>query len=152
MRYFVISPDGQKYGPADVPTLNQWIIEARLNSTSMLEDEAGSRLVASAVSGLNFPMQPPPTAAHSNYPRVGPQGAAPIYQQVDTGGSEATRSIVLGGVSIVLGFIFAYAGLATGIYGVIAGVGGLTKGSKKAYIGLALSIIGIVMWVAKRFM
>lgn len=26
MNYFVISNDGQKYGPADVPTLNQWAL------------------------------------------------------------------------------------------------------------------------------
>jgi hypothetical protein len=56
MRYYVIADDGQKYGPADVPTLNQWAQEGRLLPTSMLEDEAsGARVAASTVTGIGFP-------------------------------------------------------------------------------------------------
>jgi len=60
VRYFVIANDGQKYGPADVATLNQWIVEGRLLPNQMLEDEAsGARVAASSVPGLNFQVQPP---------------------------------------------------------------------------------------------
>lgn len=58
MRYFVIASDGQRYGPADIPTLNQWIADGRLTADMMLEGENGGRMVASSVPGLMFG-QPP---------------------------------------------------------------------------------------------
>jgi len=58
VRYFVIGDDGQKYGPADLATLNSWIGEQRLLPTQQLEEEtSGVRMAASAVQGLNFPLQ-----------------------------------------------------------------------------------------------
>ena len=50
-----MTPDGQKFGPADVPTLQQWANEGRLLSTSLLEEEiSGNRIQASAVPGLHI--------------------------------------------------------------------------------------------------
>lgn len=68
MRYFVITSDGQKYGPADVPLLSQWAREGRLSPTSMLEGEDGTQVVASQLPGLSFPetaapMTPPVQSA-----------------------------------------------------------------------------------------
>lgn len=58
MNYFVIAPDGQKYGPADIEVLNQWIREGRLYPATLLEPtEGGPQVPASSVSGLNFPGQ-----------------------------------------------------------------------------------------------
>lgn len=55
MEYFVIGPDGRKYGPASIDTLNQWAREGRLLPTSELEDSvAGTRLSAASVPGLVF--------------------------------------------------------------------------------------------------
>lgn len=55
MRYFVVTPDGQRYGPADIPTLQQWVQEGRIVPSAMLEEEiSGNRVQASAVPGLNF--------------------------------------------------------------------------------------------------
>lgn len=55
MNYYVIASDGQKYGPADINTLNQWIREGRLFPGTMLEPEAGGPAVpASSVAGLAF--------------------------------------------------------------------------------------------------
>jgi hypothetical protein len=83
MRYFVIGDDGQKYGPADVATLNSWITEGRLLATTLLENEAtGERVAAQALPGLAFdavgiPTRIPPTATppsgpgYSAYPRPG---------------------------------------------------------------------------------
>lgn len=58
MRYFVIAPDGQKYGPADLNTLNQWVREGRVTQQMMLEGEDGLRMVAGSVVGLMFPGAP----------------------------------------------------------------------------------------------
>jgi hypothetical protein len=126
VRYYVLSDDGQKYGPADVPTLNQWIAENRLLPTQMLEEEAsGARFAARAVPGLNFPMpagSPPPTGpagtapggpAYSGYYR-GPQ-AGPV----DDGSREITPAWILFAVGIFACCFSTYGGFlvpAAGVY------------------------------------
>jgi hypothetical protein len=71
MQYFVIAPDGQKYGPADIATLNQWAAEGRLTPTTELEDASTmTRLSAASVPGIMFP----------GGPAAAPPGAAPGYQ------------------------------------------------------------------------
>ncbi len=56
-QYFVIGPDGNKYGPADPATLTQWAAENRLSPTSMLEEAAtGVQIEAQRVSGIIFPV------------------------------------------------------------------------------------------------
>ncbi len=136
MRYFVIGEDGQKYGPADVATLQNWIGEHRLLPTQQLEEEgSGIRLAASAVSGLNFPVADRPA------PTPGPQGPGPqapgpqaptgpgyipppagmAYQSyarntggIDDGKNDLTLAWVLGAFGIcclpleIVGLVFAY--------------------------------------------
>jgi hypothetical protein len=77
VRYFVIGDDGQKYGPADIATLQSWVGEGRLLPTQQVEEEgSGIRMAASAINGLKFPHQAPP----------GPQQPAPgAYQQPPAG-------------------------------------------------------------------
>ncbi|MBV6458881.1 MAG: hypothetical protein HONBIEJF_02020 [Fimbriimonadaceae bacterium] len=56
MEYYVLGADGNKYGPADVPTLNTWAQEGRVLPTTLLEDfQTGQKLQASAVVGMQFP-------------------------------------------------------------------------------------------------
>ncbi|MCE9557323.1 MAG: hypothetical protein K8R88_00075 [Armatimonadetes bacterium] len=75
MRYFVIYPDGTRYGPADLHTLNQWASERRLDPTMMLEEEvSGTQMMASTVLGLYFPA-----------------GASPVPPQGEFGGAAYTR-------------------------------------------------------------
>jgi len=100
MRYFVIGDDGQKYGPADVATLNSWITEGRLLATTLLENElTGERISAQATPGLVFaavgvptpagyagpggPRQPEQPGGYVAYPRAEMPGAGP---QVVPGG------------------------------------------------------------------
>lgn len=76
VRYFVIAADGQKYGPADVATLNDWITQGRLLPTTQLQSEADNELVAaSGVPALKF--QTRPVAAASAPPQVGPANISP---------------------------------------------------------------------------
>lgn len=86
MPYFVLAADNQKYGPADIATLNEWIQENRIGPETVLEDEAsGNREPAKMIQGLNFtfrgPVMPPPAAVvpppsyeelYSGYPRPEP--------------------------------------------------------------------------------
>ena len=68
MNYYVVAEDGQKYGPADVNTLNQWAQEGRLQPTSILEDvTTGARLHASQIVGINFHIAPNPNFQQPSY-------------------------------------------------------------------------------------
>ncbi len=56
MKFYVHSKDGQKFGPADIATLNQWIKEGRLSrDTELEEDETEKKRRARDVAGLDFP-------------------------------------------------------------------------------------------------
>ena len=81
MRYYVIAPDGQRYGPADVSVLNQWVMEGRLAADSEVEREGdGERMTLSRVEGVAF-ASPAPMAAPA-VPQVpqAPQAPSPPYQ------------------------------------------------------------------------
>lgn len=66
MSYYVIAPDGQKYGPAELTLLNQWVVEGRISSETLLEDATtGARMLATQLPGLALPTAPsiPPVQA-----------------------------------------------------------------------------------------
>ncbi len=70
MRYFVIAENGELYGPADLETLNQWILEGRIVPTSMIQEElGGARFAASLLEGLQFSTSPvpPPIGGESDF-------------------------------------------------------------------------------------
>lgn len=55
MEYMVIWSDGQKFGPADIAMLNQWIADGRIKPETELESVVdGTRLSAASLPGLNF--------------------------------------------------------------------------------------------------
>ncbi len=55
MRYYVIATDGQRYGPADIQTLQTWIGQGRIIHQTVLEEETGgARMAAGAVGALQF--------------------------------------------------------------------------------------------------
>ena len=55
MTYFVLFPDGRRFGPADKVTLQQWINEGRLHPYYLLEDAVtGGRIEARLLPGLSF--------------------------------------------------------------------------------------------------
>ena len=57
-RYFVVMPDGQRYGPATLPHLADWVREGRVLPDTVLEEaQTGQRLYASQISGLPFGLQ-----------------------------------------------------------------------------------------------
>ena len=62
MQYFVIWHDGQKFGPADLAQLNDWVKENRINADTMLESVVdGSRVRASELPGLVLPQAAAPS-------------------------------------------------------------------------------------------
>ncbi len=94
MTYYVVSADGQKYGPGDVVTLNQWAQQGRVLPTTVLEDAAtGARFAASQVPGMVFAPAPgsdyaqPPT--YQQYPRTG-------YGVSDSGDGDYQKALIFG--------------------------------------------------------
>jgi hypothetical protein len=78
VRYFVVTQDGQRFGPADVNTLQQWANEGRLLATTTLEEEiSGNRVLAGSVPGLNLGGG---TAAPYGYPTQAPTQQTPTPQ------------------------------------------------------------------------
>jgi len=120
MQYYVIGPDGNKYGPADVPTLKQWVAENRLGQQSMLEDfSSGQRLQAGQVPGLfgDAPaaaptMGAPGPAMGAPGPAMGAPTQAPYQQQyAQPGNYPRTGNADDGKVFVILGWILSVFGL-----------------------------------------
>lgn len=112
MQYFVIWPDGQKFGPADVNQLAAWAQENRINPETELESVVdGSRLKAKDLPSLTFPnanpvdpvtpavpvnndpvsqpAEPTPSATFSTEPAATPQSSTPAqYFVIGTGGQK----------------------------------------------------------------
>jgi len=77
--YVVDAATGNKYGPADVATLNQWVTEGRVLASTMLEDAAsGAQIRADRLPGLVLPGagQLPPMSPPPGVPAM---SAAPAY-------------------------------------------------------------------------
>lgn len=74
--YYVLTQEGNKYGPADLPTLNAWAMEGRLLPGFQLEEvSTGRRFPAYELAGLHFPAvnQPQPQIPQNPPAYGGPQ-------------------------------------------------------------------------------
>jgi hypothetical protein len=77
MNYFVIWPDGQKFGPATADVLTQWASEGRINRDTDLEIvETSERIKAGNVPEILFPGPTPqmgiPTTTATSQPAANP--------------------------------------------------------------------------------
>ena len=95
MQYYVIGPDGNRYGPGDVSTLKQWVAEHRLTPQTMLEDfDTGHRMPAASVAGLfEGQQQSYGVSPYANPPSPGPV-MYPRGYGYDMGSSELTSSFI----------------------------------------------------------
>jgi hypothetical protein len=56
VNYFVVLPDGQRYGPANATKLSQWVLEGRVMPDSVLQDvQSGRMMAARDVPGIQWP-------------------------------------------------------------------------------------------------
>lgn len=95
MTYYVVAPDGQKYGPGDIVQLNQWVQQGRVLPTTLLEDAStGARYAASQVPGLTFMPEQPQAPSFQQYPRTG-------YGVADNGDGDYQKALILG----IVGFL-----------------------------------------------
>lgn len=146
----MISPQGQEYGPADVPTLKQWIAESRIGHDTMLRPASGGAAVAAnLVPGL-FPSAPltpsvPPPAAnppYAAYPRAdysqAPQYMAPTENQ---GMGVIWGVVIRSALGIVLFFVLHGIGVVFAGYALYYAF--QAKQSGHRYGNIALAIAGV---------
>lgn len=155
MGFFVIADDGNKYGPADLATLNAWIAEGRLQPNTILEEvQTMERRPASAVPGLNFPgVQQQAARTYANPtmgqpgPTMGQPGGYGGYQQASYGmtglgdriSAEASSEINKAWISAVLGFLCC-CGIIP-IYGIICAGKAETLGHPQGKTAKTVNII-----------
>jgi hypothetical protein len=168
--YFVVLPDGQKFGPADVNLLNQWVAEGRILSNTMLEEaQTGRQYPASSLPGLHvataapppgsFPqpttMNPPQT--YGNYYRGGGMPAA----VGDNGQSDLTLAYVFAAIGLVMCLGVGACG-GCGLIGIVFPILGLVYANKAeqkgntgaqgakilSWVALGLQIAGLLFGLA----
>ena len=147
MQYFVISPTGQKYGPADVQTLNTWAQEGRIASTSMFEDAASGQIIpADQVPGLLIvPATPNYQNPHAQYPR------GPLVSGFDNGENDLRTAWTLAifGIisSFVMGLCCSFFSILNvfSILGIVYSSNAKKKGNPNTQNALICSIVGLVI-------
>jgi hypothetical protein len=144
-KYWVIGPDGQRYGPADLAKLREWAAEGRIGPATMLEDYGTGQFVrATAVPGLVLPQaqaqNPWAQAPGSPYPRQ-PSG---YYAPSPSASNDLTWAWVLS----ILGFLcclpLAFVGL---YYADRAKKAGIPGGQAAFVVSLILVILGLLLWL-----
>lgn len=159
--YFVVLPDGQKFGPADLNLLNQWVAEGRVLPNSMLEDaQTGQRMPATSVPGLQVatmqqPPNPFPAPGTMNPPQQYGAYVRPGQVTGDIGQNDLTLAFVFGAIGLVM---CVFAG-GCGVVGIVFPILGLVfakkaqdKGNPSAngakalcWVALAIQIVGLVL-------
>jgi hypothetical protein len=140
VHYFVLTPDGQRYGPADVQTLAVWASEGRVLPTSILENvQTLERLPANAVLGQAFATSaPPPTygapPSFANYPR-------PAY--LDSGSREMSTAWTCAILSIF--GCMCYAGILLGPIAIWQASIARKKGATGTLAVIIVAAVGTVL-------
>jgi hypothetical protein len=156
MHYFVIGPDGSKYGPADLSLINTWIAEGRISPLTILETDSGMRLAASTVQGLNFPVPatPPqsftdPQSRYQSYDGSQSFYYRPGYQHnlFGSSGLEITLSWICAGLSV---FSVCACGLFTiilSLAGLVLGILAKRKNQDYALAAIIVNSVLSVIWI-----
>jgi hypothetical protein len=134
LRYFVIAPDGSKYGPADIQTLRAWMIEGRIAATTMLEEE-GTRRQVQAQSVIKFGEAPTfnqPSVPYVRKPEFAPRG--------DQGNGDIVLSYICSALTILCCCFF---NVGSFIYANRA----ISKGHPKGNTARVVAIVALILWI-----
>jgi hypothetical protein len=130
--YKVIGSDGKIYGPIPVETLRHWMVEGRVNPSTLIQPD-GSNDWRSMSSFVQFAVPPAMSM---------PPSPAPVARP-------SNNLAVLGLVSGLLGCLCCCCGLPFGLLGLILSLIALmdAQGNDRgiAIAGLVLSILGLGM-------
>ena len=157
--HYVVASDGQKYGPADGPTLNTWIAAGRVTPASILEDVAtGVRLPAASLPGLAFvnpnaASAPSPYPNAAAYPRPGyGAGYSSGYPMKATGGSgRFYGSMALALASIPVAYFVGFFSIVLAGYGVRMAFAAKNEDDHPlGWLAVAVTILATVVMVVVR--
>ena len=139
MSFFVVDPaTGQRYGPADLPTLNVWISEGRVHAKTLIENaETRERCEATVLQGLQWQGPTPNLAAFREPPKMGPHATGKPSEI--PGQQDATNAWIY----FALGF--AVCSVIFLPMSVIAANKAAAQGNPSARLAKILSIILIVI-------
>ncbi len=157
MRYFVVSEDGSKYGPADVGLLNEWIGEGRLLPVMILHEEGTNHPVtAASIDGLDFYSLEPKGATAANAMAT-PGEAVTLAFEPQSHQESETITVLLSwamvAATLILSVIRATVGVLgvfTAILGLVAGLKAKDKGHEGAAIVIVFNLLALVVWCATR--
>ncbi|MBI1331712.1 MAG: hypothetical protein GC165_02415 [Armatimonadetes bacterium] len=140
MNYFVIGNDGQKYGPADIATLNQWAQEGRLTPTTMLEDAAtGQQTMASQMPGISFPVAAP------GAPSYGPTYQAGNFTpggMMDDGSGDITKVWIFSVLAII-----PCCPLIFGILAIVFASNAQKKGHPQGQTAMIIAVVALIVGI-----
>lgn len=144
LRYYVVFPDGQRFGPADLQTLQLWVAENRVGPATVLEEEGtGRSMPAYALPSLGLSLS-------QSGPQPGPPSSQPyagyyrpdLYQVQQGPGLETRWAWVLGAIGLLCGQLAS-------IGGIVLAIIGLTKrqrGATAALVFCAATFILHTVW------
>lgn len=139
-QYFVIWPDGQKFGPADVATLQRWAVENRIGPATLLESAInGHHVRAADIPDLRsvLPVNMPGPGGQTHYP---PPDAF-IPSNPSSGTAEVTVAWILGGLGLLC------CGVYPAVGGLICAIFAHNKNQPNAVAAMIFNVVVIVMSV-----
>ncbi|HLO99893.1 MAG TPA: GYF domain-containing protein [Fimbriimonas sp.] len=137
MQYWVIATDGQKYGPADVATLNTWVAQGRVTATTMVQELAsGDQMLASQIPGILLVPYSGTQNYNNNYQNVYPRVMDPMGGK--DGAKEVQTAWGLGVAGLLCCGIFA-------IFGVIKASNAQRAGFPNAQGALIFNVIVLII-------
>jgi hypothetical protein len=143
VRYYVIGQDGNKYGPADIATLRQWIAEGRVNPDTWLEEEgSGQRVQSKSVVTPDAPQAPAYTPHQQQNFSQPPGPISPYPRQQSTQGDGQTQ-FVIGWICAVMSLFCCPVGF--GAAAIILGTNAKSKGHPGAQRLITFAIIFLVI-------
>ncbi len=133
-RYFVLWPDGQRFGPADVPTLQRWAVENRIGPGTLLEEMGSGRHVrAIDIPALNAVI---PYGGHA--PGM-PASPGFVASNPRSGTTEVTLAWVLGALGLVC------CGVPMAIGGLVCAAIAQSKRQPHANAALIFNIVVLIL-------
>lgn len=134
VRYFIHAVDGQVYGPVELDTVNQWIVEGRVVPTTLLQPEnSQSRVAASTVPGLTW-------AQGQSFTSYTPQ-------QLSTAKYELLGAWSCFAASLALCCLPFGVHISLGIGGMVLGVMAYKKGSALGLLALLLNLVLVLLYI-----
>lgn len=112
MAYYVLDDQGNRYGPADDLTLQEWVHQGRIDEKTVLEnEESGVRLPAIQVPATAYALRRPVHPKTWADPPVLQPGAAGFAENVPNHMLKSIGALVAGGIFCLPSVLFGLAAL-----------------------------------------